>query len=47
MAGGNGAGIGAQKMSRKWEPTVQFLLALVIVEVVLYGVVRHLTKHGG
>ena len=30
-----------------WQPTVRYLLALVIVELLLYGVLRTYTRHGG
>lgn len=31
----------------RWEPTVQYLLVLVIVEILAMGVLRTMTKHGG
>jgi hypothetical protein len=30
-----------------WHPTVRYLLALVVAEMVLMGVMRYFTKHGG
>lgn len=30
-----------------WQPSVKFLLVLLIVEVVLFGVMRSITQHGG
>jgi hypothetical protein len=30
-----------------WTPSVKFLVALVGAELLLYGVLRHYTSHGG
>lgn len=30
-----------------WEPTVKYLLVLVIAEIFIMGLIRGLTKHGG
>jgi len=30
-----------------WEPSITYLLILVAVEIVLMGVLRGFTKHGG
>lgn len=30
-----------------WHPTVKYLLALVVAEIALMGVMRYFTKHGG
>lgn len=30
-----------------WQPTVKYLLVLVVVEILLMGLVRGFTKHGG
>ena len=37
-----GAGNGAD-----WEPSVRYLLVLVIFEIFLFGLLRAVTKHGG
>lgn len=31
----------------KWEPGVKYLLILVIAEILVMGVLRTMTKHGG
>ena len=33
--------------STPWQPTVKYLLILVVAEIFLMGLVRNLTKHGG
>jgi hypothetical protein len=43
---GMGASVGTSGSS-SWHPTVKFLLALVIGEIVAYGALRAYTKHGG
>jgi hypothetical protein len=43
---GSGMGTGASAAS-SWHPTVRFLLLLVVAEIVGYGALRSLTKHGG
>jgi len=30
-----------------WQPTVLYLIGLVVAELVAMGVMRYLTKHGG
>lgn len=30
-----------------WEPGVTYLLGLVVAEIILMGVLRTMTKHGG
>lgn len=30
-----------------WEPSVTYLLGLVVAEIILMGVLRTMTKHGG
>jgi hypothetical protein len=30
-----------------WHPTVKYLLCLVAVEIIAFGTLRYLTKHGG
>lgn len=32
---------------QQWHPTVLYLLALVVVEIAVMGVLRTMTKHGG
>jgi hypothetical protein len=41
--GNNGGGGGMQA----WEPSVVYLLALVLAEIIIMGIIRSLTKHGG
>jgi hypothetical protein len=31
----------------EWQPTVKYLLVLLLVEILLMGVIRGITKHGG
>ncbi len=31
----------------EWHPTVRYLLGLVVLEIILMGVMRQLTRHGG
>lgn len=31
----------------KWHPTVAYLFGLVIVEVIVFGLLRKFTRHGG
>lgn len=31
----------------QWEPSVLYLLTLVIAEIAIMGVLRYFTKHGG
>jgi hypothetical protein len=38
---------GAIGGTTQWEPTVKYLLVLVVLEILLMGVLRTLTKHGG
>jgi hypothetical protein len=42
-----GSGMGAQSAAQAWHPTVRALLLLVVVELVCYGALRSVTKHGG
>lgn len=30
-----------------WQPTVKYLLVLVIAEILIMGLIRGVTKHGG
>jgi hypothetical protein len=30
-----------------WEPSVRYLLVLLLAEIVLFGLLRGLTNHGG
>jgi hypothetical protein len=47
-AAGTVAGAGASSASGSgWAPSVKFLVGLVAVELVLYGVLRRYTSHGG
>jgi hypothetical protein len=39
MSGGSTGG--------KWHPSVAYLMGLLIAEVLLYGVVSRITRHGG
>lgn len=39
----NGPGAGGQS----WQPSVTYLLGLVIAEIVIMGILRTYTKHGG
>lgn len=45
MAGPSGAGIPTD--NKAWQPTVKYMLGLVIVELLLYGFLRSYTRHGG
>lgn len=40
---GNGNG----KPGSDWHPTVRYLIALVVAEIILMGVMRNFTRHGG
>lgn len=31
----------------QWEPSVLYLLALVVIEITVMGTLRYFTKHGG
>lgn len=31
----------------EWQPTVKYLLVLVVVEILVMGLIRGITKHGG
>jgi hypothetical protein len=31
----------------KWEPSVKYLLILIVVEILVMGCLRTMTKHGG
>jgi hypothetical protein len=42
----SGAGV-ASAPSGGWTPSVMFLVGLVAAELLLYGVLRHYTSHGG
>jgi hypothetical protein len=42
-----GAGMRMPSGSSDWHPTVKYLLGLVIGELVLFGVVRYYSRHGG
>ena len=33
--------------AEKWEPSVRYLLVLVVAEIIIVGVMRTLTNHGG
>jgi hypothetical protein len=33
--------------SGSWEPGVLYLLGLVLAEIIVMGVLRNMTKHGG
>lgn len=39
--GGSGAG------GQSWQPSVIYLLVLVVAEIVIMGILRTYTKHGG
>lgn len=41
------ADYGAVKAVGDWEPSVKYLLVLIIAEVLLVSVLRALTVHGG
>jgi hypothetical protein len=41
-----GPGLGTADNSQ-WHPTVKALLAMVVAEIVAFGVLRYYTKHGG
>lgn len=36
-----------KNQSGQWEPSVLYLLGLVIAEIVIMGSLRYFTKHGG
>lgn len=38
---------GASTGASDWEPSVKYLLVLLLVEIFLFGVLRGLTNHGG
>lgn len=44
MAGGYG---GNTATAAQWEPSVKYLLALLLAEIFLVGIMRGLTHHGG
>jgi hypothetical protein len=57
-AGGTGSGAGPKGLrgmkgmkggaaGGEWHPTVRYLLVLVVVEIILMGAMRQLTRHGG
>lgn len=56
-AGGTGSGAGPKGLrgmkgmgagtASNWHPTVRYLLALVVGEIILMGVMRQFTRHGG
>lgn len=47
-AAGTVAGAGsAPTGSGGWTPSVKFLVGLVVGELVVYGLLRHYTSHGG
>lgn len=37
----------AKSSSSDWEPSVKYLLVLLLVEIFIFGVLRGLTNHGG
>lgn len=41
-----GAGV-ASAGGSAWTPSVKFLLGLVVAELLIYGVLRRYTSHGG
>jgi hypothetical protein len=42
-----GSGMGSPTAAGAWHPTIRFLLLLVVAELVAYGALRSMTKHGG
>ena len=39
--------IGGSNSGGPWQPSVTYLLVLVVVEIVIMGILRTYTKHGG
>lgn len=39
--------IGGSGGSQSWQPSVTYLLVLVVVEIMIMGILRAYTKHGG
>lgn len=40
-------GYGGKSEGASWEPSVKYLLLLLLAEIFLVGVLRGLTNHGG
>jgi hypothetical protein len=40
-------GSSAAASGKTWEPSVLYLLGLVIAEIIIMGALRTVTKHGG
>jgi hypothetical protein len=38
---------GGSNSSGSWQPSVTYLLMLVVAEIVIMGILRTYTKHGG
>lgn len=41
------SGAGGGSGGSDWEPSVKYLLVLLLVEIFAFGVLRGLTNHGG
>lgn len=38
---------GSSSGGQSWQPSVTYLLMLVVVEIIIMGILRTYTKHGG
>jgi hypothetical protein len=38
---------GSSSGSQSWQPSVTYLVVLVVVEIIIMGILRTYTKHGG
>lgn len=38
---------GSSSGGQSWQPSVTYLLVLVVVEIIIMGILRTYTKHGG